>query len=146
MSPRNDIFTEFQRIHERMEQAYQRVIGGPGSPRFCIPFLEPPVDIYETPEEIVVLVEMAGISPQDVNLEVDGTVLTVSGERKPLGGRPGRVYSQMEISHGRFHRDLLLPAEVNAEAAEAVYKDGILEIVLPKAAPVSSRHLRITVR
>lgn len=146
MSPRNDIFTEFQRIHERMERAYQRVIGGPGSPRFCVPFLEPPVDIYETPDEVVVLVEMAGISPQDVSIQLDGTVLSVSGERRPLGGRPGRVYSQMEIPHGRFQRDLLLPAEVNAEAAQAVYKDGILEIVLPKAAPVSGRRLRITVR
>ncbi len=142
----DDIFPEFELIRERMEQAYQRVIGGPGRPRFCSPVLEPPVDMYETDSEVIVLVEMAGIAQEEVELEVDGATLTIRGERRPLLGRPGRVYSQMEISHGRFGRDLLLPADVNAEGTTAVYKDGILEIVLPKAAPVTSRQLRIVLR
>lgn len=147
MSPRSsDMFPEFERIHEHMERAYQKVIGGPGSPRFCVPFLEPPVDVYETDKEIVILVEMAGISEEEVELLVDGDTLVLRGERKPLPGRPGRVYSQMEISHGRFQRDLLLPSDVDAEGARATYKDGILEIVLPKTTPVVNRPLRIVVR
>lgn len=141
-----DISPELERIRERMEQAYQRVIGGPGRPNFCSPVLEPAVDVYETSSEVIILVEMAGIARAQVELKVDGDTLTVRGERPPLPGRPGRIYSQMEISHGHFERGLLLPAGVNAEGATAVYKDGILEIVLPKSAPVSSRQLKIIVR
>ena len=66
--------------------------------------------------------------------------------RKPIGGRPARVYSQMEIPHGVFQRDLLLPSQVNAEAAKAVYKGGILEITLPVTKPHSGSHLTIVVR
>ena len=129
-----------------MDQAYDRILGPPGASRFGPTHLEPAVDIYETADQIVVLVEVAGIPEQQIELAVDGTTLTFRGERKPLGGRPKRTYLQMEISHGRFQRELELPSPVNAEDASAVYSDGILEITLPKASPVTHRHLRIVVR
>jgi HSP20 family protein len=141
-------FTAFeQRIRDQMEKAYQRVFGNaPGSPGFCIPYMEPPVDVYQTETEVVVVMEMAGISEEEIEVEVDGRSMAIRGERKPLRGRPGRSYSQMEIAHGSFQRELLLPAEVNAEEMQAVYSGGILEITLPKAAPAPGRHLRIIVR
>lgn len=142
----SDIVPEFERIRERMEQAYQRVIGGPGRPGFTGPILEPAVDVYQTETDVIVLIEMAGIAREQVELEVDGATFTFRGERKPLGGRPGRIYSQMEICQGKFERELTLPAEVNADGAQATYKDGILEIALPKAAPVTARNLKIVVR
>ncbi len=141
-----DIFSQFEHIRERMEQAYQRVIGAPGRPGFCEPFMEPPVDVYETDSEVVVVVEMAGIGDEEVGLEAEGNTLVISGQRKPLHGRPQRVYSQMEISHGPFRRELFLPAEVDPDGAHAAYKDGILEISLPKASPAVTRQLRIVVR
>jgi HSP20 family protein len=142
------MFSEFDRIQERMDKAYKQLFGGapPGSPSFSSPFMEPPVDVYQTETEIVVLMEMAGIADAEVALEVEDGVLVIRGERKPPSARPRRVYSQMEISHGPFQRELTLPAPVNAEAAKAVYRDGILEIVLPKAAPTRHRQLRIVVR
>jgi HSP20 family protein len=140
-----DPFSSFEHIRERMEQAYQRLVGAPGSPHFGVPVMEPPVDVYQTETDVVVQVEIAGISDEEVELEVEGNTLIVRGERKPLPGQPQRVYSQMEIAHGPFQRRLLLPAAVNAEAAVAVYKCGILEIVLPKASPTSGRQLRIVV-
>lgn len=140
-----DIFSQFEHIRERMEQAYQRLLGAPGSPHFCVPFMEPPVDIYETDSEVVILMEIAGIHEEEVSLEMEGTSLLIQGERKPLSGHPHRVYSQMEIGHGPFRRELLLPAQVDPERAQAQYKDGILQLVLPKATPAFSRHLRIVV-
>ncbi len=141
-----DPFSSFeQHIRERMEQAYQRLGGAPGSPHFCGPFMEPPVDVYQTETDVVVLVEIAGISDEEVELEVEGNTLIVRGERKPLPGPSRRVYSQMEIAHGPFQRQLVLPAEVNPEAVKVVYKCGILEIVLPKASASSGRQLRIVV-
>ena len=136
-----------RRIHEHLERAYQRVFGSaPGSPGWCAPYMEPPVDVYQTETAVVVLMEIAGISEEEIVLEVDGHNMRIRGERKALSGRPQRSYSQMEIAQGAFQREILLPAAVNPERLEAVYKDGILEIVLPKAAPTRGSQLRIVVR
>ncbi len=141
----SDIFSEFERIRERMNTAWQHVVGPPGSPRFCAPVIEPPVDVYETEDDIVVVVEIAGIPDEEVEVLVDGRTLIVRGERRAAGGAR-RLYSQMEICQGPFQRDLLLPSEVNPEAAKASYNAGLLEIVLPKVGHKLSRHVRIVAR
>ena len=141
-----DMFSQFEHIRERMEQAYKQVLGGPGNPGFCAPYMEPAADVYETAEEVIVLVEIAGISGEEIELELEGRSLLIRGQRRPLPGRQQRRYSQMEITHGAFRRELLLPSEVDAENAVAAYKDGILEVVLPKAGPHENRHLRIVAR
>jgi HSP20 family protein len=141
-----DIFSDFERIQERMEQAWQQVLGPPGAPRFCAPLIEPSVDVYETDQDVVVVAEIAGISDEEVEIAVDGRVLVLSGERRPSEARPGRLYSQMEICHGPFRRELLLPAEVNPDKADAEYSHGMLEIVLPKVTRHMNRRLKIVVR
>jgi HSP20 family protein len=141
-----DMFSQFEHIRERMEQAYRRVLGAPGSPGFGVSFLEPAADIFETDEEVIVVVELAGISGAEIELEIEGHILRLNGERRPLAGRPHMSYSQMEIAHGPFRRELLLPAEVDAEQAAATYRDGMLEVVLPKAGTGFNRHLRIVAR
>src|SRR3990172_1125349 len=141
-----DIFSDFERIRERMEQAWRQVLGPPGSPRFGTPLIEPSVDVYETEEEVVVVVEIPGISEEEVEIMVDGRRLVLSGERKPGAAEQKRLYSQMEICHGPFRRELLLPAEVNAEEARAGYSQGLLQIVLPKATRHVNRHVKFVVR
>lgn len=141
-------FSDFeQNIQEHLSRAYQRIFGGkPGSPNFGPTYMEPPVDVYHTDTEVVVLMEIAGIPEEEIEIEVEGLSMLVRGERKPMRGRPGRRYSHMEIVHGPFQRAIHLPGEVNPQEASAVYKDGILEIVLPRAAPSRGAHLRILVR
>ncbi len=141
-----DMFSQFEHIRERMEKAYRQVLGGPGNPGFCAPYMEPAADVYETPEEVIVLIEIAAISGEEIDLELEGRNLLIQGQRRPLRGKPQRSYSQMEIAHGAFRRELLLPSEVDAEKAVAAYRDGILEVVLPKAGPHENRHLRIVAR
>jgi HSP20 family protein len=141
-----DVFADFERIRERMERAWSQVLGPPGFPRFCAPVIELPVDVYETEREVVVVAEMAGISEAEVEITVQGRMLVVSGERRPNPGRPGRLYSQMEICHGPFRRELLLPAEVNPDEARVEYSQGMLEIVLPKVRRRTGRRVRIVVR
>ncbi len=141
-----DIFAEFDRIKVRMTQIWQQALGPPGAPRFCPPLLEPAVDVYETAEQVVVLVELAGIAEQEVEISVEGRSFTLRGERAPRPGHPGRLYSQMEICFGPFERLLTLPAEVDADGTKAHYGDGFLEITLPKARRQVSRQVRITPR
>jgi len=140
------IFSDFERIRERMEQAWRQVIGPPGAPRFCAPVIEPAVDVYESDTEVVIVVEIAGISDQEVEMTVEGKTLLIRGERVPGPGRPGRLYYQMEICHGPFQRELLLPSDVNPDAARASYQQGLLEIVLPKVERRISRGVKIMVR
>ena len=138
--------SQFEHIRERMEQARQRVIGAPGRPSFSVPFTEPSVDIYETEEQVVIIVEIAGIGDLDVELEVEGSRCTLRGERKPAPHEAKREFRQVEISNGPFQRELFLPAAVNPDAVETVYKDGMLQIKLPKASLARSRTLTILVR
>ncbi len=140
------IFSDFERIRERMEQAWRQVIGPPGAPRFCAPVIEPSVDVYETDREVVVVAEIAGISEEEVEIMVDGRRLVLSGERKPGAAEQKRLYSQMEICHGPFRRELLLPAEVNPEEASAGYSQGLLQIVLPKVTRQVNRRVKFVVR
>ena len=141
--PADDIFAEFER---RIERAWRQIVGPPGSPRFCPPVIEPPADVYETEENVVVVVEMAGINEQEVEIAMEGNSLTVRGEREDRQGHLGRLYSQMEICCGPFERTLSLPALVDADQAMASYNDGFLEIILPKVKRQVSRQVRITVR
>ncbi|MBI1886750.1 MAG: Hsp20/alpha crystallin family protein [Chloroflexi bacterium] len=138
-----DIFAEFERVRERMEQAWKQMLGPPGSPRFCPPVLEPPADVYETEDAVIVVLDIAGIGDQEVEISVEGKTISVRGEREAAPGRPGRLYSQMEICYGPFVRELLLPADVDPDGVKATYNDGLLEIVLPKVKRQINRQVRI---
>jgi HSP20 family protein len=98
-----------------------------------------------TDTEIVLLMEVAGVRAQDFEIEIDDREITIAGERCPLPGKPHRKYSQMEIPTGPFKRIVTLPATINPEQAAAVYKDGVLEVVAPRAPRVVGAHLRIVV-
>jgi HSP20 family protein len=137
--------SDFEHIRERMEEARRRVIGAPGRPGFTTPFIEPSVDVYETEDTVVIVAEIAGIGDVDVELEVEGSSCAFRGERKATSGGAKRDYRQMEISYGAFQRELLLPAEVNPDGISTVYKDGMLQITLPKASPAGGRRLKIPV-
>ena len=104
---------------------------------------EPSVDVYETEEELVVLVELAGVGEEDIEVVVDNTALVVRGERKENipGGK--RIYSQMEIPKGPFQKVILLPVTVNPDQARAVYDRGFLEIILPKVPERKTQVVRI---
>jgi HSP20 family protein len=94
----------------------------------------PQIDCYRTerPAAFHVVIDLAGVDPEKVQLFADEGTLIVSGERR----RPrcaGRVYQQMEIDYGRFVRQVALGAEIEVDDAKATYERGILTIVLPLA-------------
>jgi HSP20 family molecular chaperone IbpA len=94
----------------------------------------PAVDSYRTedPAQLVVIVELPGIDPEQVQIVFHGSALIVAGERiRPKTG--GRRYHQMEIDHGPFQRRIQVHEQVDAEAATASYERGLLRIVLPIA-------------
>lgn len=91
----------------------------------------PPTDVYETEENYVIKVEIAGMRDEDFEVILEDRVLTVRGYRPDLNGR--RAYHQMEIRFGKFELAVEIPGSVDMERATAEYKDGFLMIVLPKS-------------
>ena len=92
----------------------------------------PAVDSYRTenPAQLVVIVELPGIDPEQVQIVLHDRALIIAGERiRPKTG--GRRYHQMEIDHGPFQRRIQVHEQVDAEAASATYERGLLRIVLP---------------
>ncbi len=93
----------------------------------------PPTDFYETEGGYVVRVEVAGMNLEDFKISLERNYLIISGVREDSAER--RAYHQMEIRFGEFRTVIALPAPVDANQAEAVYRDGFLSIRLPKAQP-----------
>ena len=92
----------------------------------------PPVDVFyvDGPPRAVVHVELPGVDPATIDLEVRGRELVVRGDR-PAPDRDGRLYQQVEIARGAFRRVVELGALVASDAATARYDAGILEVTLP---------------
>ena len=93
--------------------------------------LIPSSDVIENTDEIIVRLEVPGISSDDITVNVEKDVLTVSGEKKDIN--ESKLYHRSEIRYGSFKRTFSLPAHINQNKIEAAYKDGILSIHLPKA-------------
>jgi HSP20 family protein len=91
----------------------------------------PPTDVYETEDDIIVRVEIAGMRESDFAISLNERVLMIEGVRSDQAER--RAFHQMEIRFGEFNTKVDLHWAVDSEAIKAEYKDGILRIVLPKA-------------
>ncbi len=105
----------------------------------------PLVDVYETAESVVVRLDLAGVDPTRTEIHAEPGRLLVRGVRDEQPSEPReqrRVYHTLEIPQGRFERVLSLPVGADVSAASAAYRDGILEITLPKR---SSQPVRISV-
>ena len=90
----------------------------------------PPTDVYETEENCVIKLEIAGMRDEDFEVAFENNILLISGNRPDRNER--RAYHQMEIRFGKFEIAVELPMVVNIEKATAGYQDGFLVVVLPK--------------
>ena len=88
--------------------------------------------LADDPPRLVVVADLAGVEPDDVELLVGGGELRLAGER-PRPSADGARYQQMEIDYGRFERAVALPADVDVEQAEGRYERGLLIVTLPLA-------------
>ena len=92
----------------------------------------PAIDVAEKDDAVVVRAEVPGCTPEDIDISVYGNTLTLSGEKKESHEDKGDGYYHMESTYGSFRRDISLPAEVDQDKVEAVVKDGVLSVTLPK--------------
>jgi HSP20 family protein len=92
----------------------------------------PPMDLVEEGEHYVLRVDLPGVSENNVKIEIEDNVLSVSGERSSERERRGEGYRRFERAMGSFSRTLTLPEGVDAERVEAHFENGVLEVRVPK--------------
>lgn len=103
----------------------------------------PPVDVHETESEVVVTVEVPGLTAEEIDISVADDVLRVRGEKRSEHEEKGRSYHVVERSYGSFQRAIPLPTSVASEKATADCKDGVLTVSLPKAERARAKKIEI---
>ena len=105
----------------------------------------PRIDLRDSEGELRLHADLPGVQPSDLDIRVEGDVLTIRGERKSESDRNEQNFHVMERSHGRFQRSIQLPFAPNPEEVKATVREGVLEVCIPKRAP-QERSRRIEVR
>lgn len=103
----------------------------------------PPLNVSEDSEKLYVSSELPGIEPDDIEIHVEGDTLTLRGERKLPEAGEGVNYHRREREGGRFRRIVTLPVRIDPDGVEAAFKNGVLNIVLPKAAEARARQIKV---
>jgi HSP20 family protein len=105
----------------------------------------PPVDVAETQEQIIVRAEVPGIRQEDIQIEFENGLLTIRGERA-IEKTDAMTWHRVERTYGNFSRSFTLPRTVDPEKITANYRDGILEIAVPKREEAKPKQIRISVQ
>lgn len=106
----------------------------------------PAIDIWETKDALRAKIDIAGIDPKDVDINVSGDLLTVSGEKKQEELNENDNYIYRERRYGSFRRSFRLPTWANAERVDAQYKNGSLELSIPKKEEAKPKTVQVKVR
>jgi HSP20 family protein len=139
-----DPLRDFSSLRNEMERVFDRMLGH--YPRERVEGLWAPlVDVEETKDNIVARVELPGMKKEDIKVTLTNNMLTISGERKHQTEEKSKTYYRIERSYGKFQRTVELPSEVVADKAKANYKDGILELVIPKSEKAKEKEIAIEV-
>lgn len=100
-----------------------------------------PIDVYSTENELVLTASVPGVEPDDVSITIEGDTLSISGET------PGLIdnvdWQFVERYHGRFSRTLQLNVPIDLDNIEATFKNGVLELVLPKAEAIKPKQIKV---
>ncbi len=138
---------ELESLNDRMRRWIDYPTLGPSlfkAPMFSETEWLPPVELVEEDEEFVLTAELPGMSKEDVNVSIDDNVLTLKGEKTTERDEERDRMHIREREYGAFERSFTLPRNVLAEKIRADFRDGIVEIHLPKGEEAKSRKIEIT--
>lgn len=138
--PFRDVVTLREAMDRLFEDSYapaRRTREDGGQRRFRLP-----LDAYVTPEEIVIMANMPGVKPEDVEITLEGDTLSIRGNRPaPL---ENVNYVLQERTHGEFQRTLTINVPVDADKAEAKFENGLLTLTIPKAEAAKPKTIQVT--
>jgi HSP20 family protein len=105
----------------------------------------PAVDVEETENSYLIRAEIPGLKKEDVKLSLTENVLTISGEKKAEVENQNKKYHRLERTYGAFQRSFSLPEPIQADKIEASFRDGLLEVAIPKSEKAKPRNIDIKV-
>ncbi|MEJ2201640.1 MAG: Hsp20/alpha crystallin family protein [Desulfuromonadaceae bacterium] len=139
-----DLWRELKAMQEHMDRVLERGRNRAGEDIFE-PGWQPPADIYENDDEVVVRVEVPDVDQEDMDVQIEAHNLVVQGVRHLERGGETQNYRRIEGHYGRFRRVFSLPPEIDSNRVSAHCDKGILRIVLPKKGSRKSRQIEITI-
>jgi len=105
----------------------------------------PKVDVYETQESYVLNAELPGLKKEEINIDVNDNILTINGEKKFEEKVEKDSYVRVERNYGSFSRSFTLSDDVNTESIQASYKEGVLELTLPKKEEAKPKEIKVEI-
>ncbi len=106
----------------------------------------PAIDVYENEDNLVVKAELPGMNKEDISITIEGDTLVLSGRKSQTKEEKKENYYRKEIREGAFSRSIEIPYPVDKEKVSATYKDGVLEITLPKTPEVKRKSIKVEVK
>ena len=140
---RFDPFMNSTNMQDRISQFFGDISRQTGGDEATWGAWAPAVDIFEKEECLVLKAELPGMREKDINVHVENGVLTLSGERMREEDVKNESYHRVERFYGNFTRTFALPTTVDVPKIRASYKDGVLEVVLPKAETAKAKRIEI---
>ena len=138
-----DPFREVMTLRDAVDRLFQQSIVRPGSMLSGFRSESVPVDVVETDKAVRVRASIPGVKPDDLQVTIQGNLLTIGGESKSEDEREGESWLLREHRFGQFRRTVELPAAVDADGAEARCEHGVLTLTLPKLEAVQPRRISI---
>ncbi|HZT07237.1 MAG TPA: Hsp20/alpha crystallin family protein [Chloroflexota bacterium] len=138
-----DPFSEMISLRKVMDRLFEEALVRPPSLASGDSFGAPPMDIYETPDELVVTASLPGIKPEDLDVTIANDRLRIQGETRRKEDVKDEQYHRQERRFGRFYREIALPVSVKSDAVRADFTDGILTLHMPKAEEAKPRRIQI---
>lgn len=136
-----DPVSEFVSLRQAMDRLFEDSFVRPAGWRDTGRTVRPPLDIYATDNDIVIMMALPGVKPEDVDVTVEGDTVTIRGEFKPPIENVD--YAVQERTYGPFRRVVTLNVPVQADKSEAAFKDGVLTLTLPKAEEIKPRVIKV---
>ena len=141
----------FEEMEKRFEEFFRRpfsLFGPSWLPKVKFPemgVVTPDVDIFEDGNDVVVKAELPGMKKENIEVNLTDDMITVSGEKKKEEKIEKKDYYRVERSYGSFTRSFKLPKDVQSDKAKATFKEGVLEIRVPKTAEAISKEKKIPI-
>lgn len=143
--PFRDLVTLQERMNRMFDESYRGVARGSEEEWALGGSWAPAVDIYEQGNDIVLKAELPGVDPKDVDIRVENNVLTLRGERRFDSEVKRESYHRVERAYGAFARSFTLPSVVDTAHIKAEYRDGVLQVTLPKREEAKPKQIQISV-
>ena len=132
----------FQAIRDEVESLWPSLARNRDSAWFA-PLAVPPIDLSETTDAVQVTMDLPGVKPDEIDIQINNNVLTISGQRQEEKEEKGKTFHRIERRSGSFSRSITLPTSVAQDDIDAQCKDGTLTITMPKTEAAKSHRIKV---